>query len=236
VTENLSDAWIDNRNVQPTSLCSRASVLLVALVILSRQLIDAEYQKLGHTLGWRFLTCPEANIDSASVALISIHPGGDVFEDGKWSVEAGNAYVLESWKGCSPGKEKLQKQVRRMFEVMEVSPNAILSGYLVPFRSPSWEDLPAKPESIQFGISLWREVFKRTRVDTVVAFGKETRRHMIEILDAHYHASHPACWGTQTIEDHRFGAAGRLLVLPNLSRFQLFGQSRSEAAFRAALG
>jgi hypothetical protein len=65
---------------------------------LSPAFIEAEYQRLGHTLGWRFLTCSERNIDTASVALVTINPGGGTFEPPKWSVESGSAYVIESWK------------------------------------------------------------------------------------------------------------------------------------------
>ena len=40
-------------------------------MLLSSTSIHTEYQRLGHTLGWRFLTCPEENIGTASVALVS---------------------------------------------------------------------------------------------------------------------------------------------------------------------
>jgi hypothetical protein len=106
--------------------------------------IQAAYQRLGHRLGWRLLTCPARNIESATVALVTINPGGANFEPPRWSVEAGSAYVIERWKGRPPGQETLQRQVRRMFEIMNVKPAEALSGYLVPFRSPSWGALSEK--------------------------------------------------------------------------------------------
>ena len=202
---------------------------------LSPSFIEAEYQKLGHALGWRFLTCPERNIDASSVALVTINPGGRVFEPPSWSVEAGSAYVIESWKGRTPGHENLQMQVRRMFEVMNMRPDKILSGYLVPFRSQDWKSLSEKSASIRFGIDLWREVFTRANIHTVIAFGKDTAPYMISILRATPSASHLAGWGEQTIEEYRFGKDGRLVVLPHLSRFGLFGRPKSEAAFRTAM-
>ncbi len=153
---------------------------------LSPTSIEAEYQRLDHTLGWRFLTCPEGNIGTASVALITINPGGGTFEPPKWSVESGSAYVIESWKGCAPGQESLQRQVQRMFQVMDVSPDKVLSGYFVPFRSRNWDELPRKSESISFGAGLWQEVFKRAQVQTIIAFGKDTAPHMIDILGASF--------------------------------------------------
>ncbi len=202
---------------------------------LSPTFIEAEYRRLGHTQGWRFLTCPEGNIDSASVALVTINPGGGTFEPPRWSVEAGSAYEIESWKGYAPGQENLQRQIRRMFQVMDVSPHKALTGYFVPFRSRNWEELPLKADSISFGIRLWQEVFERARIRTVIAFGKEIAPYMITILDARCVARRPAGWGTETIDEYRFDTDGRLHVLPHLSRFGLFGRPQSESAFRSAL-
>src|SRR5215469_2578456 len=84
--------------------------------------IQAEHDRLGHQLGWRLLYSPAQTIDSAKVALITANPGGSKYEDPCWSVENGSAYVLERWKNCAPGSEKLQRQVCRMFDVLTVQP------------------------------------------------------------------------------------------------------------------
>jgi len=204
-------------------------------MLLSPTSIEAEYQRLGHTLGWRFLTCPEGNIGTASVALVTINPGGASFEAPRWSVEEGSAYAIERWKGCAPGQETLQRQVIRMFQIMDVKPDKVLSGYLVPFRSQDWSKLPKKSDSIGFGIGLWREVFERVIAETVLAFGKDIAPHMIDLLGASFHANHPAAWGEQTIDEYLFGSNRRLVILPHLSRFSLFGRPQSESAFRAAI-
>lgn len=198
--------------------------------------IESEYRRLGQTLGWRFFTCPEGNLDKASVALVTINPAGGAFEPAKWSVEEGSAYEVERWKGCEPGQEKLQRQVRRMFEVMGVDPKEVMSGYLVPFRSPEWDLLPRQKESLEFGVGLWRRVFELARARTVVAFGKDTAPHLRKLLDARLVFEHATDWGGQTIDEHRFGPDGRLVVLSHLSRFRLFGRPPSEAAFLSALG
>ena len=101
--------------------------------MVSQDSIEAEYKRLGHHLGWRFLSCPERNIENATVALITLNPGGGKYEPSLWSVEGGSAYVIESWKGFPPGEEPLQRQVRRMFEIMGVSPDEVLSAHFVPF-------------------------------------------------------------------------------------------------------
>ena len=204
-------------------------------MILSKALIESEYEKLGHTLGWRFLTCPEQNISTATTALVTINPGGSSYEPPAWSVESGSAYVVESWKDYAPGQEKLQLQVQRMFQVMGMKPEQVLSGYLVPFRSSGWAELPRKSESLRFGASLWREVFKRANIDTVVSFGKDTATYMAELLEAEREVPLPAGWGSLTIDRYRFGTGGRLIVIPHLSRFGLFGRPNSESQFRTAM-
>jgi hypothetical protein len=198
---------------------------------LSPDSIEAEYERLGHQLGWRLLTCPWKNIGQASVALITINPGGGRYENAQWSVEEGSAYVVESWKGQAPGTEKLQRQVRRMFRLIGIAPSDILSGYLVPFRSRSWGDLPKKPESLHFGKKLWREILAHSNIRTVFAFGKDAGPHVASLFGAKLEIRHEAGWGTETIDRYCFGRDGVLIVLPHLSRFGLFGRARSEAAF-----
>jgi hypothetical protein len=150
----------------------------------NQECIEAEYRRLAHTLGWRFLKCPQRNIRTASVALVSINPGGDKFEQAKWSVENGNAYKCERWDDNLPGQAPLQQQVQRMFDVMDVKLADVLSGDLVPFR-PEWSKLPNRIASIDFGVRLWREVFNRaTNIEIVIAFGKETAEPMVDILQA----------------------------------------------------
>src|SRR5208282_3984360 len=146
--------------------------LMDSVHIPSAAMIEVECQRLGHQLGWRFLTCPERNVDAADIALITINPGGSEYENPQWSVETGSAYVVERWKNCAPGTEKLQKQVRRMFELMETNPDEVLSGYLVPFRSPNWATLLRKADSIRFGIGAWRAIFRCTKMTTLIGFGK----------------------------------------------------------------
>jgi hypothetical protein len=204
-------------------------------IIINEAEIQSVHDQLGHCLGWRLLTCPKRNIDEASTALITTNPGGMVFEPPIASVETGSAYVEENWKRYSPGDEPLQRQVRRMFDMMDVLPERVLSGYLVPFRSREWADLRAKKESLAFGIGLWRKILSQSMVTTIIAFGKDAGYRVATILDADQLDRVFAGWGDQTIDRYTFRKDGRLLVLPHLSRYALFGRSPSEDCFRAAL-
>jgi hypothetical protein len=197
--------------------------------------IQAEHERLGHKLGWRLFTCPVQNIETASIALITINPGGSTFEESQWSVEAGSAYEIESWKKRPPGQENLQRQVRRMFEIMNVPLATVLSGYLVPFRSQRWQNLSHKPASIQFGINIWQEVFKSAKVRTVITLGKDMAPQIVSLLNATSLTEHPTHWGDKRISLYRFGQGGSLIVLPHLSTFKLFSDKKYEGGFRAVL-
>lgn len=203
----------------------------------SHEKIQKMHDQLGHRLGWRLLTCPEKNLVEAHTALITLNPGGSTFEPPAWSVETGSAYELESWKGKPPGAEKLQQQVRFMLELVGLQPNEILSGYLVPFRSASWKTLEKQSKSLEFGISIWSNIIAHSSAKLILAFGKSVAHHLQGPLDATQIASISASWGNQTIDVYTGRGGQRIITLPHLSRFALFGRDNraSEEAFLRAL-
>ncbi len=203
--------------------------------ILSRAHIESEYRRLGYSRGWRFLTCPERHLQTARVALVTINPGGDQYLDPQYSFEEGNAYAVEAWPGHRAGNHPLQIQVQRMFSVVGIDIDDVLSGYLVPFRSRRWVDLPRQHEAIRVGAALWSRVFQISPVNLIIAFGATTGNELAKILNADLHSRHAAGWGNIHIESHSFGVGGVMIVLPHLSRFKLFSRDQSILAFRDAL-
>ena len=153
---------------------------------LTPALIEREYQRLGHCIGWRFLTSPESTIDTAAVALVTANPGGSVDDTSnpQWSVENGNAYLTESWRGKAIGRDKLQIQVQRLFEVLRVDIHTVLSGYFVPFRSSDWKGLRARDDSLAFGRELWTTKFAKSPARTIIAFGYDIEAEMCALLGA----------------------------------------------------
>jgi hypothetical protein len=196
--------------------------------------IEAEYRRLGHTIGWRFLTSPEKNIGKADVALVTQNPGGDVDDPNapRWSVENGNAYAIESWRGVPAGQDPLQIQVKRMFEVLSVDINSVFSGYFVPFRSPDWNSLNNRSQPAAFGRELWKAVFSRSPATLVLAFGRDIAKDMGQILGASNPKSASAHWGNLTIDSYICRDHKILVVLPHLSRFRLFYRPDSERSFK----
>jgi hypothetical protein len=194
--------------------------------------IDEKYLQLSHTQSWRFLTSPKSTLSKRTDAIfITLNPGGDkiTHERDKESCEHGSPYLYESWKGCPPGEESLQKQIQILYRELDWEFDSVLSGQLVPFRSPSWSELPRQGESLEFGIQLWREVINCVKPNIIVAMGKsELRSPLIKILGKPKASeTHSVGWGNISASLDIF-ASCKLLSLPHLSRFKIMGRPQSQ--------
>jgi hypothetical protein len=195
--------------------------------------IESEYGHLNHTLGWRFLTSPKSTLQSETEnCFITLNPGGDkiTHEKDKKSCENGSPYLYESWKSCLPGEESLQKQIQLLFEDLGWEFDNVLSGQLVPFRSPSWAELPNQSDSLKFGIQLWKKILRYVQPKVVVAMGKsDLRTPLIEILGYPIKSENlPVGWGNISAALDFFDNC-TLLSLPHLSRFRIMGRPESQS-------
>ena len=195
--------------------------------------INEKYNQLNHTLSWRFLTSPKSTLRKKTDALfITLNPGGDkiTHERDKESCEHGSPYLYESWKDCPPGEGSLQKQIQILYSELGWEFDSVLSGQLVPFRSPSWEQLPRQKESLEFGIQLWQKVINYVEPNVIVAMGKsELRSTLIEILgEPKTSETHSVGWSNVSANLDIFSSC-KLLSLPHLSRFKIMGRPQSQA-------
>lgn len=194
--------------------------------------INAEHDRLGMKLGWRFLMCPEARLKDAKVAIITLNPGGTRRVDTEWSQERGNAYYIESWGGQAPGQDKLQVQVQALVKAIGQDKDSVLAGCFIPFRSPTFADLQRSAEAIQFARRLWGSVLEQSPARLFVCVGKKVvGQGLADLIGARPIASVPLRWGDQTIDRYR-AADGRVVVaFPHFSRFPPFSSpERSRAA------
>jgi len=141
--------------------------------------IEAAYSRLNTGLGWQFLYTPAATISCPTgVMLVGINPGGDEFSIGA-SIEAGNAYLVESWSGNGA---VLQSQVRELFGVLHntgavpgISPREALDQTLTtnycPFRSPRWSELPRREEAVAFSNRFWARLLPQISPRLVLCMG-----------------------------------------------------------------
>ncbi|QPM90834.1 uracil-DNA glycosylase family protein [Pseudooceanicola algae] len=190
--------------------------------------IEEAYQRSGNTLGWRFLYSPPETLARASVAFIGLNPGGSVEEDihGRYAMERGSAYSHESWAGCAPSQHPLQKQVLSLFAKLEIEPEEVLAGNLVPFRSRDWKSLKSRKQSVQFGKELWTEALQTSQPPLIVTMGALTTKILSEMLDIRHLEKHPTGWGKVSAFRGEF-EGGRLVGLPHLSRFSIMTRPQS---------
>ena len=213
--------------------------------------IDAAYQKLGHTLGWRFLSVSRSVLDGpVRVALITINPAGRVIPaDHPWaSCEDGCSYLVERWDDAPAGRSTLQVQVQEMFALLHASIRFVgsvrelmeqsLIAHFVPFRSPRFAELPRKSESLALGRQLWAKLLPRTSPRVIICLGRDVQRELRQLIPRAMSAMHVSCeshrtgWGNYTADIDTFRAeygAVRLLFLPHLSTWTLFTSPTSKA-------
>ena len=191
-------------------------------------------QQLGYTQGYKLLFCPWATLKRARVAFISLNPGRppDGADLRVVSDERGNSYEVERSYTASP----ITEQFLQFCDFLDVAPSEVLTGVAAPFRSCGWGQLSSvqKNEALAMGTAFWSQALNQ-EIKMVVAVSKEAARVAQDALGARFETAIPSGWGEVQIQIFQ-GAHGRRLVqLPHLSRFKLFGRPGSEPYLRKAL-
>lgn len=201
--------------------------------------IQAEYERriaqLGHCdWGWSFMFTPEEFVKTARVVLVGLNPGGKKLgSENEWDYRHDdgriNAYVDEQWEDYDPGQHPLQIQVTRLFEALAVQPSEVFAANFVPFRSPSWADLPDRKGALAFMRPHWAELLASSPAQVFCSLGKIAGREIARILDARYCDSHLIGHGRQFIDVYRDTRGRVVLSIPHLSRFKLFSLEQDNA-------
>jgi len=221
----------------------------VAVFEQSVAAIDAAYQRLGHRLGWRFLTTPRATLSpGVRIGLITLNPGGDhePADHPRASCERGNAYVSEQWPGHERGAAPLQRQVRCLAEglwrhlgmalpLSRFMNEEIMTGYFIPFRSPRWADLANRRESMAFAAALWSRILPWWQPRLLLTIDREAFAAIHDLLvkgqglRVRERRVFETGWGAYQAEAVRLdngNGLGRITLarLPHLSTFKLFSR------------
>ena len=198
---------------------------------LEARIRDA-YQKSGNRCGWRLLASPRRVMKGADVAFIGLNPAGEAPANSAiFDTKDGNAYVVESW-GKPPGEAPLQKQVRALFERLDVAPENVLAGNFIPFHAPSWNKLQNHDFAIRFGEKLWRDILHRAKPRLVIGMGGVVFSSLCRVLDVEIPQSVSINWKGIDGKRVRFDGDGLLVGLPHLSRFKVITRPQSAAGLR----
>lgn len=190
--------------------------------------IRRAYKESSNTMGWRFLSSPAQTLQGARVAFIGLNPGGSSEDDNhaEFAMKAGSAYRDESWAGCLPGESKLQKQVLALFERIGEKPENVLSGNLIPFRSPDWKSLKEPQSAIEFGEELWSTVLRTAQPSLIVTMGSQAIDSVSRLLQVREVQKIHVGWGNVTACKGQF-SGGTFVGLPHLSRFGIMNRPES---------
>lgn len=193
---------------------------------LEAEISDA-YRQSGNATGWRLLYSSAEVLKGADVAFIGLNPGGVASDDsdGEFALPHGSAYRDETW----PSSSRLQEQVLALFERLQVAPEAVLAGNLVPFRSRSWSDLERRAEALMFGEDLWTRIFRHVAPSVVVTMGGEANHAVARILNVEDAETFPVGWGRIKATRGKF-SGGTWIGLPHLSRFTIMTRPASTGA------
>lgn len=212
-------------------------------------LIRDAYSRLDYSLGWEFLYTPAATLQCPNgFMLVGINPGGDAFDIAE-SVEDGNAYLIQKW---SPDGARLQHQVRSFFRLLSdrflghaTQGDALLSQTLTmnfcPFRSPTWRELPRRPEAISFSQGLWTGLLSEITPRVVLCLGALPYRYLEDILRRQAETidgerRFPTGWGQYDFALRVYSIKGRPVVLvrlPHFSRYKLMSRETCRPHVRA---
>lgn len=214
--------------------------------------IDAGYHDLGHQLGWQFLYTPKSTFSRAApMWFIGLNPGGSQYREPIQSFEDGNAYLIDRWGGRGrggslPGPNPLQRQIILLFQQIAKQlgtdhvefMNSTLTANFCPYRSPSWDALASKKDSIRFCKRLWENIAKELRPRVIVTISAQASGGLVKSLNGigftvKNRERVPVGWGKVSgARLHLSSESGDVLLVrfPHFSRFPIIGRSESADA------
>ena len=184
------------------------------------------------------LYSPKQVLNGADIAFLGVHPGGSEAEPDRDGLAHpyGSAYACESWDFKIPGMHPLQRQVLALFQGLNVVPENVLAGNLIPFRAPSEKQLPDRQSAQKFGQSIWGEIFALAKPRLVIGTGSNVLRDpLFAMLNARQPIRVAVGWGDYEALMASY-PGGKLVILPSLSRFKIVTRPESQKALTALFG
>ena len=211
---------------------------------------ESAYARLGHSLGFNPLILSSVRAFEAKphLLLMGLNPAGsrDYPEHrGRFRYESHDAYLGTSWDDYPAGQAPLQRQVAQLLRqvqrrVADHGPlelfalNRVVSASLVPFRSRGEADLHNRQASLNFGVSLWRAILSLWRPKYAVCFGTTPFNELSALLGDWTEAREYDPKWQGALRVRVFADGTRLLGVPHMSRFPIFGRAASADAIEQA--
>jgi hypothetical protein len=215
-----------------------------SIIIKNEKLLD-------HKLGWRFINSSKETIQKNSgIGIITLNPGGKIFEKPVFSLNKGkNAYLDENWGDFNIGEDPLQIQIKALFE--EINKRILYSSdfkdlmrasfmaHFIPYRSHSYDDLKNKRETLILSKNIWVSFIgsKLFNFKILICIGKKQFEILEEILMGNSNFMKIKSnfiltgWGNYQSEISTFSDnknTFKLVYLQHLSRFKIFNRREGQ--------
>lgn len=188
--------------------------------------IWAEYHRLGYKLGWIFAMTPLKWLFTAKTMMIGLNPGGGGDEhdstDACWECPDGNAYLNDRYVSGSDALTPLQTQVAALHKLLALGPEDVFAAQFIPFRSPSFVELPNYNDALAFARKLWSWALPQSPATLFLCLGDYTAQQVSCLIGARYEREWCSGWGMTQVRRY-ISSDGKIVVgFPHFSRYQLF--------------
>lgn len=197
--------------------------------------IREKSKELGFNDGFKLVYGKWETLQSASTVFLSLNPGiwtpDDFDSKEEVSDERGNSYLVEKNTTNSP----ITKQFLELMNLLELEPNNVLTGVVVPFRTHTWGELTPvqKKEAQRIAMEFWSVPLMKPSVDRIIVCSNQARDMVVKITRAELLQSIPANWDKINLNLYRtIDGKKKIFHLPQLSRFKLLSRPASITALR----
>lgn len=187
-----------------------------------QNLLSDQENPLGYSDGFKLLFRPWHVLETADALFLSLNPGND--PSGELmriaSDERGNSYLVKRKARHSP----IALQYELLCQLIGKDPEQVLTGALMPYRTPRWEKRRDAP-NIEIASEFWRSVITRGRIRQVYCMGRDVEDAVVSLTGALLDTEIPAGWGNYKIRRHTTFDGVRIFGLLHFSTFKMLSRS-----------
>ena len=136
------------------------------------------------------------------------------------SDERGNSYLVQRQAKHSP----IADQYRQLCEFVNVDPEKVLTGTLMPFRTPKWNKRRDAP-NVEVAKPFWSTILNGSKVRKVFCMGRDVEDAVVKLVNARLDRQVAANWGNLSIRRYVTASGMNVYGLLHLSTYKMFGRA-----------
>lgn len=194
----------------------------------SRNILDRNYwqktleeqePRRGYSDGFKLLYSPWSVIELTDMLFLSLNPGND--PSGEFmrvaSDERGNSYLVQRDAKHSP----IAVQFQRLCSFVGRDPEEVLTGVIMPFRTPNWNPLRDR-KNIAVTRPFWQHVTSEQKIRHIFCMGREVEEEAVALTNAVLVQEIAANWGKLSIRRYEAENGVQIYGLLHFSTYKMF--------------